>query len=66
MRILLTNDDGIMAEGIGVLAKELQKEHEVIIIAPDSERSAQSQAITLGSALIVEEVQLLGVKDISY
>ena len=66
MRILLTNDDGIMAEGIGVLAKELQKEHEVIIIAPDSERSAQSQAITLGSALIVEEVQLQGVKDISY
>lgn len=66
MRILLTNDDGIMAEGIHVLAKELEKEHEVIIIAPDSERSAQSQAITLGSALIVKEVQLEGLKNISY
>lgn len=66
MRILLTNDDGIMAEGIHTLAKELEKEHEVIIIAPDSERSAQSQAITLWSPLIVKEVQLEGIKDISY
>lgn len=66
MRILLTNDDGIMAEGIHTLAKELEKEHEVIIIAPDSERSAQSQAITIGSALIVKEVQLEEIKSISY
>ena len=58
MRILLTNDDGIMAEGIYTLAKELEKKHEVIIIAPDSERSAQSQAITLGSALIIKEIQI--------
>lgn len=66
MRILLTNDDGIMAEGIHILAKELEKEHEVIIIAPDEEKSAQSQAITLGSELIVKEVQLQGLKNISY
>ncbi len=66
MRILLTNDDGIMAEGIYSLAKELEKEHEVIIIAPDSERSAQSQSITIGSALIVKEVQVNGLKNSSY
>nr|WP_300003358.1 5'/3'-nucleotidase SurE [Tissierella sp.] len=66
MRILLTNDDGIMAEGIYTMARELEKEHEVIIIAPDSERSAQSQAITIGSALIVKEVQLDGLKNTSY
>lgn len=66
MRILLTNDDGIMAEGIHTLAKELEKMHEVIIIAPDIERSAQSQAITIGSALIVKEVQLEGLKSLSY
>lgn len=66
MRILLTNDDGIMAKGIQVLAKELEKEHEVIIIAPDSERSAQSQAITLGSALIVKEVKIEGFKGLAY
>ena len=33
MKILLTNDDGIMAEGIYELAKELEKNHEVIIVA---------------------------------
>ena len=66
MRILLTNDDGIMAEGIYTLAKELEKEHDVIIIAPDSERSAQSQSITIGSALVVKEVQINGLKNISY
>ena len=66
MRILLTNDDGIMAEGIHYLAKELEKMHEVTIIAPDIERSAQSQAITLGSALVVKEVQLEGLRSISY
>ena len=66
MRILLTNDDGIMAEGIYTLAKELEKKHEVIIIVPDSERSAQSQAITLGSALIIKEIQINALKNISY
>ena len=29
MKILLTNDDGIMADGIYILAKELEKEHEI-------------------------------------
>lgn len=62
MRILLTNDDGVMAEGIRVLAKELQKEHEVIIVAPDKERSAQSHAITLFQPLVIKKVRLEGVK----
>ncbi|MGO1469052.1 MAG: 5'/3'-nucleotidase SurE [Tissierella sp.] len=66
MRILLTNDDGIMAEGIQVLAKELEKEHEVIIIAPDSERSAQSQAITISSPLTVKEIHFEGLRCKSY
>ena len=58
MKILLTNDDGIMAEGIYILAKELEKNHEVIIIAPESEKSAQSHAITLSQSLVVKEVIL--------
>ena len=66
MNILVTNDDGIMAEGIHTLAKELQKKHDVTIIAPDSEKSAQSQAVTIGSALVVKEVQLEGIENISY
>mgnify|MGYP000858719341 CR=1 FL=1 len=47
MRILLTNDDGINAEGINILARELGKDHEVIIAAPDDQRSAMSHSITL-------------------
>jgi len=66
MRLLLVNDDGIHAEGINKLAMELEKEHEVIIVAPDDERSAQSQALTLRKPLFVEEVSLEGIKSKAY
>lgn len=66
MRILLTNDDGIMAEGIYTLAKELEKNYEVIIVAPDTQRSAQSHAITLFQPLIVKEVELEGLRSKAY
>lgn len=66
MRILLTNDDGIMAEGIYALAKELEKEHEVIIIAPEIQRSAQSHAVTIMQPLTVKEVKLDGLKSKAY
>ena len=61
MRILLTNDDGVMADGIRILAKALQKNHEVIIVAPDEERSAQSHAITLFQPLVIKKVTLDGI-----
>lgn len=66
MRILLTNDDGIMAEGIHTLAKELEKYYEVIIVAPDTQKSAQSHAITLHKPLIIKEVKLEGIKSKAY
>jgi 5'-nucleotidase len=66
MRILLTNDDGIMAEGIYTLAKELEKEYEVTIVAPESQKSAQSHAITLHQPLIIKEVELKGLKSKAY
>jgi 5'-nucleotidase len=47
MRILLTNDDGIEAEGLIALAEGLSPEHEVWIFAPDRERSGVSHALTL-------------------
>ena len=62
MRLLLTNDDGINAKGIYALAKELEQNHEVIIIAPDNERSACGHSITLTRPLIVKEVKLEGLK----
>lgn len=66
MKILLTNDDGIMAEGIYILAKELEKEYDVTIVAPESQKSAQSHAITLHQPLIIKEVKLDGIKSKAY
>lgn len=48
MRILLVNDDGIFAPGIRTLQAALQEAgHDIILVAPDSERSAASHSITL-------------------
>ncbi|WP_291635586.1 5'/3'-nucleotidase SurE, partial [Clostridium sp.] len=62
MRLLLTNDDGITAKGIYALAKELEKNHEVIVVAPDNERSACGHSITLARPLVVREVKMEGLK----
>jgi 5'-nucleotidase len=47
MKILLTNDDGILADGIYALYLELKKIAQVTVVAPDSERSSIGHAITL-------------------
>ena len=57
MRILVTNDDGITAEGIYILAKELQKIGEVIVAAPNTEKSATGHAITIHHPLRVNKVK---------
>lgn len=48
-RILITNDDGIAADGLIRLAAAAQKYGEVWVVAPDSQRSAASHSITLHS-----------------
>lgn len=62
VRLLITNDDGITAKGIYALAKELEKNHEVTIVAPHSERSACGHSITLTRPLVVRETTLKGLK----
>lgn len=49
MRILLTNDDGFQSPGLRRLAAALEPEHEVWVVAPDSNRSGSSHSITLGT-----------------
>lgn len=66
MKLLLANDDGINAEGLYALAEELQKEHELIISAPDSQRSASSHSITINRPLTVKEVVLPGINCKAY
>lgn len=57
MRILLTNDDGIHAPGLHALAKLASEFGEVVVVAPDTERSGVSHAITLFRPLRLREVQ---------
>src|SRR5262245_31361523 len=54
--ILVSNDDGIHSEGIAALADVLRTLGEVVIVAPDRERSAVSHSLTLHRPLRVEEL----------
>ena len=47
MHILLTNDDGIYAEGMMALYNRFSEKHTVTVVAPDRERSAVGHGITL-------------------
>ena len=63
MFVLLSNDDGIEAPGLMTLAKELALRHEVVVVAPDRERSASSHAITVHKPLRVRDMKAhLGLK----
>lgn len=62
MRILLTNDDGIGAPGIQALWQALSKIAEVTVVAPDAERSATSQAITVHQPIRVDEYCIIEPK----
>src|SRR5690554_6034385 len=58
MRFLVSNDDGIHSEGILQLAASLIPFGEVVVAAPDVERSATGHAITMHHPLRVREVRL--------
>jgi 5'-nucleotidase len=54
--ILLTNDDGIEAEGLKTLEKALSGLARIIVVAPDQERSAVSHGLTLRNPLDLKEL----------
>ena len=56
MNILLSNDDGILANGIRALIEALSPCYDVYVVAPDRERSAAGHSLTLHTPLRVEEV----------
>lgn len=60
MKVLLTNDDGIYAKGIEALYQALIQEHEVTVVAPETEQSAVGHAITWLNPLRVSPVQRNG------
>lgn len=61
MRVLLSNDDGILAEGLHVLRRKLAEIAEVYVVAPDRERSACGHSITVHRPLRAQQVTLDGV-----
>ncbi len=53
MHILLTNDDGIHAEGLKILAATLRSKHRVTICAPEFESSGIAHALSLHRPLLL-------------
>ncbi len=51
MRLLLSNDDGIDAPGLGVLTAALEDAHQVWVVAPATEQSARSHSLTMHDPL---------------
>ncbi|UGS38210.1 5'/3'-nucleotidase SurE [Capillimicrobium parvum] len=58
MRVLLTNDDGVWADGLQALRRELLgvPDIQLVVIAPDGNRSAMARSITTRRPLWVERV----------
>jgi 5'-nucleotidase len=54
--VLLTNDDGVHSRGLAALEQALEGLAEVCIVAPDTEQSAASHAISLHRPLRIQEL----------
>ncbi len=55
MHLLITNDDGIDAPGIQLLAEVLREKHRVTIVAPSANMSGASQSITVVRPVVVRK-----------
>lgn len=56
MRILISNDDGVFAPGIHMLANELSVVANIEVMAPDRNRSGASNSLTLSRPLRVNKL----------
>ncbi|MDR1679967.1 MAG: 5'/3'-nucleotidase SurE [Prevotellaceae bacterium] len=55
--ILVTNDDGVNARGIRALIESMRPLGDVLVVAPDGPRSAQSSALTVTTPLRVKKLE---------
>jgi len=60
VNVLLTNDDGIHAQGLWALYSSFAINHRTVVVAPDRERSAIGHAITLNQPLRATKISLSG------
>jgi 5'-nucleotidase len=59
-RILISNDDGVRAPALPVLAEALKSAGDIIIVAPTEDQSGISQALTGAPPIAREDVKLAG------
>ena len=59
MRILITNDDGVFAPGIKLLAEWARGLGEVTVVAPKNEQSGKSHAINFTTPIEIKRVELM-------
>lgn len=64
MRILLSNDDGVLSDGLRELRRSLSGIARVFVVAPDHERTASGHSITVHRPLRAQKVSLDGAQDI--
>jgi 5'-nucleotidase len=57
MRILISNDDGYLSEGIATLAAHLSEIADVTVVAPERNRSGASNSLTLDRPLSVKQAK---------
>jgi len=55
MRILLSNDDGYLAPGLAKLAEKLSSIADIVVVAPERDRSGASNSLTLDRPLSLHE-----------
>jgi 5'-nucleotidase len=55
MRILISNDDGYLAPGINALADALASVADIVVVAPDANRSGASNSLSLDRPLSVSK-----------
>ncbi|HHW4679436.1 MAG TPA: 5'/3'-nucleotidase SurE [Xylella sp.] len=59
MRVLLSNDDGVDAPGIRILADFLRSAgHEVVVVAPDRDHSGASNSLTLDVPIRAKQIDM--------
>ena len=63
MNILVSNDDGINSKALHTLVKMLSELGNVYVVAPDSERSANSHHFTMRGRMRIEKKQVEGAKE---
>ena len=64
--ILVTNDDGIYSPGLRYLINVLNKIGKVVVVAPDSQQSAQSHAITINQPISCDKIKIDNGKQLEF